>query len=265
MPAAESVRMKTGKLVSLISLTMANVVGLSLVTLAWFTTRPITDGDAGNIAVIKDQVVKEVNFYPYSSKMSGTKTQYYFDKTPISSKTLGYYSIINSGYQLLMEIVLESEMSISVTAETYSDSYLGIVERDENDNPIYSLHATGNSLSSIVCFYGLNNTELTINETFYSVDLTTYSSRKTNFINADYTDLVDDKKARVCQFSNTDRVYVVIDYDEISIETIYSANLGNDITSGVGDDMTVVDGHSYITYSADFCFYINKIEGLTNG
>lgn len=257
--------MKNGKLVSLITLTMANVIGLSLVTLAWFTATQKAESGAGSIAVIKDDIVESIKYYPFDSTKTGTKTQYYFSSTETDSRSLGYYSIINSGYQMLVEVTLNKVMDVSVTAVTKATSYLGVIEVDEENKPIYSLHEKGNSLTSIVCFYGFNGDQVSLDDGSYFVDLSSSVGGKKNLINSTYTDLIDGKKNKICQYSNTDKIYLVVDYDEKSIETIYSANLGNEVTSGMGQDMTIVDGHSYISYDADFSFYISKVEETNNG
>ena len=85
-------------------------------------------------------------------------------------------------------------------------------------------------------------------------------SGKKNLINDSYTDLLPSKSNKVCEVQNAEKVFVVIDYDELSIETIYSANLGNDITSGAGENMvTDEEGHSYIEYVADFKLVVKKV------
>lgn len=251
--------MKKGKLVSLISLLMANMIGLSLVTFAWYTTNQRTKKALSDLITVKENIVKNYNFYPFSSTQRGSKTEYYFSKTPVETKDLGKYSIISSGYQVLVEIELYDYMSIDVTASTTADSYLGDVSLNEEGKPIYTLQEKGNSLSSIVCFYGFDYTHIFEANGDYQVILENSNGGKKNLVNDDYTDLIEGKKNSICTINNTNKFYVVIDYDEVSIEHVYSANIGNDITSGGGDDMTTdEEGHTYIEYVADFSINVTK-------
>lgn len=254
--------MKKGKLLSLFLLAMANMVGLSLVTFAWFTAKQKVDNGTNNIVAIKDEIVEDVKFYSFDTTQQGTKTQYLFNTTPISERDLGKYSIINSGYQLLVEIDFVPNSSASVRIETIAESYLGQVSYNEDGTVNYSLSERGNSLSSIVCFYAFSEEDVVLSDsgTFFTVNLSDSISGKKGFVNDDYTGLLPGKSNEICNVSNADKLFVVIDYDEASIETIYSANLGNDVTSGVGDNMVSDDeGHTYIEYVADFKLIIRKV------
>ncbi|MCQ2799119.1 MAG: hypothetical protein MJ220_04465 [Bacilli bacterium] len=254
--------MKKGKLLSLFLLAMANMVGLSLVTFAWFTAKQKVDNGTNNIVAVKEDIIKSVNYYPYDQSEHGTKTLFHFLNTPVDSKDLGKYSIINSGYQLLIEIELYSEMNVSVTATTSAESYLGSITRNDDGDVEYTLKETGNSLSSIVCFYGFNNTDIESDGEGFTVDLNSSISGMKNFINEDYTDLIESKSSRVCEFNATNKFYIVMDYDEMSVETVYSANLGNPVTSGDSETMTTDEfGHAYIEYVTDFSIFVTKVEG----
>jgi len=248
--------MKKAKLASLISLILANVAGLCLLTVAWFVSNNAKDVGGSEIVAVDVEFIDDVKFHPYYtlSDQAPVEGVYTFGKSSVTDPDMGKYSIIGSDFQLMIEITLSDYASthdFSVYAKTRAEYYLGEVE-DDGITPKRLLSSENNSLSSIVCFYSFSEDELTtIDDAYYQVDIS--GKEKNNFIKTQGVgNVLNQDGISFGHFSDCNKVFIVLDYDISLIEEIYSLNLGNEAISSMdgGEEM------SYLSYNADFYFYV---------
>lgn len=256
--------MRKNSTIILSSLVMLLCAFSLVVTLSysWFTARLYDEASVTSIVAYDEKIIDQVSFYQY--KKSDTlqpEGVYNFEKTPSDIKDLGKYSIIGSQYQILIEVTLTeyatSYSSFDVGAKSNASHYLG--ELDENGDLLTELQLNGNSLSSIVCFYAFDQSNISDEGDYYSLDLANTSNTsgsKISFVQDSH--LISDG-ITMCNFTSTNKFFIVLDYDLELIEEIYSANLGNENISNM--DNIAEDGNSYITYIADFYFYVQLKEG----
>lgn len=250
-------------LILMVSCILAVVDG-SYVTFAWFTTNRVASVNFTSLVATSLDTVKSIAVYPYVKNVSDGTTVFTYSQTPVSSQTLGNYSLLTpTENSLLLEITLtdyaQSSTSLDLTAHTNASSYLGELNADGTLKT--QLAETNNSLSSIVCFYAFASTDVaTVNSggtDYYSLTLSATQNAggsKLNFVKSNA--LVKD--VTMCSLTPASKFYLILDYDATLIEYIYSANIGNDAINNV--DNMASDGQSYISYIADFFFQINAIH-----
>jgi hypothetical protein len=234
----------------------------SWVTFAWFSTNRTASVDLNSIVATSLDTVESVAIYPYHvlTANEGTASDgvYTYEKTATTTDKMGKYSIFAPGdNSVLLEITLTSyaqnASSIDVTAHTDAATFLG--ELDAHGQLKQALALTGNSLSSIVCFYAFSASKIIDDGTYYSATLANTANStglKENFV----SDSALLSNIAMCSLNGpVSKFYIVLDYDVALIEYIYSANIGNEVI----DDVTniVEDGQSYLSYSQDFYFNVD--------
>jgi hypothetical protein len=260
-------RRHSKQFLSSIAFLLLCVGSLATATYAWFYSNRTASINVTQMMVASRDIIDNVKVYPYhiltseeGSFTEGTET---FEKTPMTSEEdFGKYSLLSQNKNgLLLEVTLtdfaKTYSSISLSGHSFASVYLGEIDASTNKLK-QALTTTDNSLSSIVCFYSFAASSISEETNYYSVDLsTTLNSTgvKENFVSSENTLNSD---VPLCSFSTIpDKFYLVLDYDPSLIEDIYSANIGNEAISDLGN---MVDGQSYITYTSDFCFVVSGEE-----
>ena len=246
---------------ALFSMMMLVLSSLAWTTYAWFTRVATGSISVTDLVVRSYDTISQVAVYPYhvldENDTQPAEGSYTFSKTPLANANLmGNYSILKQKENaLLLELTLtdyaKSLSSLQLSAHTLATIYLGQLN-EESHKLIQPLQLTGNSLTSIICFYSF--TSLT--------DYGTYSSvlpSATLNQNSDKMSFVSDKAIIedlvICDIATQpNKIYIVLDYDIESIEDIYSANIGNETITQL--DNPSEDGQTYLTYTSDFLFAV---------
>lgn len=230
----------------------------SLYTFAWFSTMTTGSVNFSKMVAYRNDVVSSVAVHPYDKTVTETAGIYTFKSETITTNILGDYSILNpKGNSVLLEITLSNytQSLASVTLSAHSDASYYQGEVNSSGQLLHPLQASGNSLSSIVCYYAFNDSSVTKTASGYNVPLASTLNEggaKERFIQNNA--LVKD--VPLCAISNPPSVvYIVVDYDVELVESLYSANLGSEIVNG-GGGTTRSDGQNYLSYNNDFRFYV---------
>lgn len=164
----------------------------------------------------------------------------------------------------MIRVELDSKYSsINLSVETSATYYQGEVDENGELKQEYLLKKTENSLTSIVDFYAFDESYIDNNtiDNHYNLklnDTCNDNNDKVTFVNDTYTGLVEEKRILMHTFTDVSVIYIVVNYNFASIETIYSLNIGNDVIFSADD--TDEEGRSYISYDCDFNFYILKAD-----
>jgi hypothetical protein len=237
-------------------------VGGSFVTFAWFTQNRAASVGVNNLVANSNDTVSKVEVFPYDSTATQTTGVFTFGKT--ATNTLGHYSLLKQTENaVLFKVTLTDygAKAASLTLYAHSDATSWLGELDSTGAAKTLLASTGNSLSSIVCFYAFSSiTGDDSTSTNYSVTLAnslTPEHKALNFVSN--SKLVNGVTLGTTT-SAVSTVYFVLDYDVALIESIYSANIGNPAISNIGGNATSSssggDGQTYVDYTADFNFWI---------
>ncbi len=232
------------------------------VTFAWFTANRTASVDVASLVVTSLDTVSSVVAYPYhtlsASEGNAAEGVSTFEKTATQTNSMGKFSILApNGKGLLLEITLtpyaQSASSIQVTAHTEATAYLG--ELDTSGHLKKALALTGNSLSSIVCFYAFAASAVVDQGAYYSV-ATASTANSTGAKMTFVSNAALAKNVSMCSLRGpVPKFYIVLDYDVSLIESIYSANIGNEV---IADATNVgADGQSYLSYAQDFYFKVD--------
>jgi hypothetical protein len=234
-----------------------------ILTYAWFGPNRRTETAASNIITHSLDTVASVAIYPYhaitTAEGAATAGVFTYEKTA-SSTAFGKYSILKpDGNGVLIEATLtdygKKANSLSITALT--DATVFLAELDPTTKTLKSpLALTGNSLTSIVCFYLFSSADIVDSGSYYSVTLANTKNTtgaKMTFVSATSTIVSQVPMGTIA--GPADKVYFVLDYDQTLIEQVYSANIGNMVINDVSHISS--DGQSYLSYTSDFSFWID--------
>lgn len=239
------------------------------VTYAWFANTHVGQVDVATLIADSKDTVSGIKIYPYQKitdttdpSYGKTDTIYTYSQTSVTSEEFGKYSLLEpDGNSLLIEIDLTEYAANAATLDLYATSsatsFLG--ELNSDGTLKQQLAKSGNSMSSIVCFYGFTSDKVvatTVSATsYYKValaDTANSTGAKMNFITSNSLNKLVKMAAVSGQQS---KLYLVLAYDVPLIESIYSANIGNDVINDVTDISE--DGQTYISYAVDFAFTVN--------
>lgn len=238
---------------------LMTTVGGSWVTLAWFSTNRVSQVNLNSLVVGQRGTVSSIDVYPYDSTLTPQTGIYTFSKTPETVRDLGKYSLLQKeGNSVLFRVSLteygSSLATLNISAHSSATSYLG--KTTDTGAAVTPLATSGNSLSSVVCFYAFSSVDDT-QATYYSVTLAnslTPSHQKMTFV---ANDQIIAQQTMASVSGPLSYVYFVLDYDSDQIEKIYSANIGNPAISAIGGDSSSSgDNTTYISYLADFYFWV---------
>jgi len=247
------------------SMILVNVLTCTFATFAWFSSSTQVDNSADHLIASHDTYIQSYEVFPYYTLPSGNVVgTYTFSTTATTTTDLGKFSLISSGYQIMIKVELTdyaaSLVSLNLYSHTSASLFLG--ELDPITNQVKQLLVlNGNSLSSVVCFYAFTSDKVaTITDvtSYYSVNLSDTCNVGGNAINFVSDNKLVTADPVIANYSNSRYIYFVIDYDKDLINAIYAANIGNPVIS----DTTNMDeyGNSYISYNSDFYFYIKKVD-----
>jgi hypothetical protein len=242
-----------------------------VLTYAWFGPNRMTEVTASNMVTHSLDTVSSVALYPYHTLTAaeGTATAGIdtFEKTS-STSAFGKYSILKpDGNGVLIEATLtdygKKATSLDITALTDATVYLA--EVDSTTKTLKSpLALSGNSLSSIVCFYLFSSADIVDSGSYYSVTLAnTKNTTGTKMTFVSSTSTIVSQVPMGSITGPTDKIYILLDYDQTLIEQVYSANIGNDVINDVSHMSS--DGQSYLAYTSDFSFWIGADYPGNNG
>jgi len=238
---------------------LLTTVGGSWVTFAWFSANHASQVNLNSLVVGQRGTVSSIDVYPYDSTVSPQSGIYTFSKTPETVRDLGKYSLLQKqGNSVLFRVTLSgygsSLSTLNISAHSSATAYLG--EVTSTGAVVTPLATSGNSLSSVVCFYAFSSIDET-QATYYSVTLAnslTPSHQKMTFV---ANDEIIPVQTMASVSGPLSYVYFILDYDSDQIEKIYSANIGNPALSAIGGDSSSSgDNSTYISYLADFYFWI---------
>lgn len=239
------------------------------VTFAWFISRRTAGVNYASMVANSEDTVQGVKAYPYypitdssDPNYSLTSSVYTFSLTSVSSGDFGKYSLLNPlGNALLLEIDLTefalNAASLNLLAHTSASAFLG--ETNPDGTLKQQLQRSGNSLSSIICFYSFTPSSVTKGTSYYSCALANTantSSAKMTFVSNEV--LASDVTLSTLNGGNS-TLYVVVDYDAALIEYLYSMNIGNPTINAI-DSAASGDGQTYLSYISDFFFYVQASE-----
>lgn len=238
---------------SIISMAITSVL-LIVVCLAWYVTNKeaYVTGVTGSI-VDEKSVIESIEYYDVTNRVENndyTITYTFGDKSTKNANNLidmGPYdpmAIIDTANgelfpQKLMVITLKESGDYTLTADSQATSYLGETIKI---NDTFVLSETGpNSLTSVIGFYYLNFNEETITDSSTTVNLTD----EIYFVDIENNEIT--KNITLGSTNGSNKIYILFDYYEESIEHIYSLNIGNPA-------LNVEDGieEKLIPYDCDF-------------
>lgn len=242
-----------------------------ILTYAWFGPNRKTTVSASNMITHSLDTVSSVAIFPYHTLTAaeGTATAGVdtFEKTS-SDTAFGKYSILKpDGNGVLIEATLTDygKKANSLTMTALTDATIFLAELDPTTKTLKSpLALSGNSLSSIVCFYLFSSADIVDSGSYYSVTLTNTkntSGTKATFVSSTSTIVSQVPLGTIT--GPTDKVYFVLDYDQTLIEQVYSANIGNEVINDVSHITS--DGQSYLSYTSDFSFWIEANYPTNSG
>lgn len=247
------------------SIILVNVLTSTFATFAWFSSSTQVENTASNLVATHDSYIQSYEVFPYYTLPGGNANgTYTFSTTATTTTNLGKFSLINSGYQIMVKVELTdyaaSFTSLNLYSHTSASFFLG--ELDSTTNQVKQLlAASGNSLSSIVCFYAFTSDKITTVSgatPYYSVnviDTCNVGGKAKNFVSDNKLVTTDPV---IANYNSSRYIYFVIDYDKELINSIYGANIGNPVISDASN--IDVDGNSYISYDSDFYFYVKKVD-----
>lgn len=233
-------------------------------TIAWFSAVRSSQTNGGSINLYKNEIVKNVTFHTCDTTYETDEDILPFYVNGSKNYNFGKYAVDSAKYQTLIRVELDSKYSsINLSVETSATYYQGEVDENGELKQEYLLKKTENSLTSIVDFYAFDESYIDNNtiDNHYNLklnDTCNDNNDKVTFVNDTYTGLVEEKRILMHTFTDVSVIYIVVNYNFASIETIYSLNIGNDVIFSA--DNADEEGRSYISYDCDFNFYILKAD-----
>ena len=261
-------------------------------TFAWFAFQRTNSATLQHVAASSPDTIQVVNFYPCRyhkeykiGETENTAMRYEFSETALPTgqvRDLGPYGVVNQNHNaLLIELVLTplalNSSTLYFSAETLAEKYLGNVASEAD-----YLQANGNSLSSVIEFYAFLGDSITEGTTtdpkgaeettlYYCLD--TADSTKNSFVGdldpatetrnlikevalpIDGETVIDGTTVPEALTGNKS-LFIILDYDVMLIEEIYSANLTNPTLYDYESLYLGDDNNYYITYECDFFYYV---------
>jgi len=268
---AKELKHKRFEFYLILGLTLFVIVGCAIAsidggwTFAWMMYDHQEMVTLNNMAVHSLDTVSSVKVYPYhtltAAEGTASSSVFTFEKTASATNSMGRYSILKpEGNGVLLEITL-TDYAVGATSldfEALTDASVYLGELDATTKQLKQpLALTGNSLSSIVCFYAFASTDIVDSGTYYSVTMANTKNTagaKMTFVNNNA--LV--KEVPMCSYTGgATTLWVVLDYDQTLIEAVYSANIGNSVINDISNMSS--DGQSYLDYVSDFSFWVDAI------
>lgn len=257
-----SKRLKSIKLKSAIVcfLSLSTLMASGVATFAWFTTNKRATASYLNIVSQDTSLVKEVNYYNIKSVDSTNKTYTFSTESNRVYDMPRYDRDFSSGAnQLLIEVVLK-ETTSTFTLKSIANKELFSRKTWADYNVDWDTNDKDHKfpLSAIIEFeYFTSAAEDTTNKTITVTEANDQSVFK--FATLDGT-AVNYEKALTLGTSQTGfkKIYIMLDYNEETIESIYSYNIGKSAFDGdFSSDSSSGSSTSGILWGVDFSIVLN--------
>lgn len=252
------------KLVAVTSLAIFTLFSAMTASFAWFTGMKAQKNDQSEVIVQDPTLIDHVvmrPFYTSQSPLPADTLAFDIDDGHITTQ-LGYFSPLTGGYQTVLEVFLTDYAAglsnLVLSGHTTAEHYLGELNPDTG-RPYQLLAASGNSLTSVMNFTFFTEADWTgsdvITYKYFTVSKSALKSREVSFVTSSMTL----NESIVIQDIDMDDVnipvtnkhfFILLDYDEIQINEIFAANLGNPVCSG--------EAGAYLHYTPDFTFNLRE-------
>lgn len=259
----EKTRLKL-KIISSFATCLLSLFSLVALTLSWFAYNDRVDGNGMSVVAKNDRIFLGCEYYRLENKDGG----YALTQTDAASASLGVYDAMKDDYALIVKLYFKRDETsdaqkpaVTVSAETNTKYFLGDNGKTDGDTtldykllpPLKSLPAQPadegkgytNALSSVVTFTALTVEEI---EDMSDGVLSSLPSgdRFSTFVDVDATNAngihevknsskISSKKGGTAelyeeQYNGQDcySACVYVTYDPLLINTVFSANIGND-------------------------------------
>ncbi|GEM_PF-6094055 len=258
--------MKKSVVASLASILCLNVVCLSFVTFAWFTAKNTVDNGVSDVFAVDGTVVEDIEIFNIRQDVDHVQGMRYFYDTPAANDVfvLAQYSPLEKRCQSLIKVKLSGSFSaIGISAQiTSSDPYY--IDGPDGSNADHKLKPTGNPLSNITSFE-IIRTDAVDGDGNQIITHNTASSRyemifdenktRSTFVNNDCTALTS-TELNLGTLNNVSEFYILVGYNEKSIDKIYSNYLGESIISG--------ETYKFLQFDVDYRFHLTDASGGNN-
>ena len=247
-----------------VSFGVSMFASLGVSTYAWFSTNKTATTTYRSIVANDSNIVKSVAYYDIASVTTSDGVNTYTFTDLSTTYSIGTYDPMglngSNEHQLLIVITLKNAMSnVSLTASADSDileggNDWGTVAKDSNGDAWHD--TTKFPLSSIVEFHYCSPSIVS------GAYMVTGDGEESSFVS------ISDEKPTYTQNFNvatettsTDKLYLMLDYNEAAIDSIYSYNIGNEIFSGALGSSTSTSGDSTssdVEFHCDFTIRVSS-------
>ncbi len=245
-------RIKTQAFLTCI-LSLGTLMAAGTATFAWFTTNKTATAKYLNIVAADTSIVDSVTYYKIAS-VSGNK--YTFTDIATTYDIGQYDSALGTKeHQILIKVVFKDTVNTNITVKAVANSDIlqgghdwGVVAKDENGD---SWHDTSNfPLSSIIKFdYFGTSADTTTTSGSIIVDKSAITA-ETSFITLDGTTPTYTTSFNIGSETpgGTNPIYIMLDYNEDAIASIYSFTIGNEYFS---------DAEKSVDFKCDFSIVVS--------
>ncbi len=220
-------------------------------TAAWFTTLRQAQNNTEGFKIGDTVLIEEIKFYQHKSTTNGLIDFYPAESTyeigdGRYKSDLGFYNLLESNYQTLMEITLtkdavDGEYELDFNATTFAtQSHLTANSTGSPNYPLTNDPSRNNSLSSIIDFYvffqkdvQVSNQKISLSKAENENNRDINNKEICNFIDKN-DDIVESKSINLVSFNAKDiavdgvsKIYVMLDYNEENCAKMYGNNIGN--------------------------------------
>lgn len=252
--------MKKKAALSITSIIALNVVCLSFATFAWFTAQNTVDNGVNDIVAVDGSLVSGIQIFNIDRSENHEPGYRYFSDVADDNEEfiLAEYSPLEKRCQSLIKVTLSGRYSsISVSALIDSDDPYYVGNRSDT-NPDHALKASGNPLSSIVCFEVFKDDDESIvvhdAENHRYCMLYQEDKIRDSFVDEEYTSV--STELDLGELTDVYEFYILVSYNEESIDNIYSKYLGDPIISG--------ETYKSLLFEIDFRFHLKDNSGENN-
>ena len=223
-------------------LTLVSFFGVIISSFAWFTSVMSQEASVGSIfAAELGSIVSEFSYYKVDKWAHNTL---HFDKNNSLSGdqiTLKDFNSLGNGYQVLIELTFtELSNTLTVTASTGNTSYIGLNENE--------LQPSGNKMSNIISFHVFTSLieEDADGTTYYLIEPDPTTNKlledTTYFVNDTFDGINQNLELYNASTSGaTNKLFIVLDYYDESINHIFSKNITNDALTSLNDTPVAFD------------------------
>ena len=230
-------------------LSLSVLIAAGSATFAWFTTSKTATAKYMNIVTRDSSLVKDIKYYGIKSIDTDNSSYTFTTNSSNVTSLLKYDRELGDGkYQILIEITFKEEAygrTFDLVSEAKEDILGG---KNSWENVDWS--KTPFPLSSIIemTYFDVANTSVS-NE----ITVTKTSSTNTQSfieINEDIPTFTQNLTLEGAATTSEKPIYVMLDYNQSAITSIYSYNIGNEIFDGNYGDTS--SGDSSVTFQSDF-------------